>query len=219
MIATETVRNCRIAILTPDGNVIKQWDARPERLDTDILLFHNAIPFIGELIALVDAAPRLWAHSSVVGIGPNAAYTNSDHRSSWSVTLDSPELPEAARTYDAMCRAAEGSYITEYIRSVNRHAEVSRGSGYELLRYSEGQFFKEHVDLVRDHPILSARRLAVVAFGNDNFEGGELYFPRQNVTIKPEAGALVIFPANFTHPHESLPVVRGTKYSLVTWFF
>lgn len=215
--ATETVRVCRIAILDPSGAVIRQWDSRPERIDADILLFHNALPFLPELVALAEANPELWALSSVVNT-EGASYANPAHRSSWCAPLEAPGLPRDALKYQAMCQAAEGSYIVEYLRSVNRHAEVTKDSGYELIRYAEGQFFKEHVDVVRDHPTLAGRRLAVVAFGNDNFEGGELFFPRQNLTVKPETGALVLFPANFTHPHEVKPVTKGTRYSLVTWF-
>lgn len=34
---------------------------------------------------------------------------------------------------------------------------------------------------------------------NDDYDGGELFFPTQNLTYKPELGSLVIFPSNYLH--------------------
>jgi len=53
---------------------------------------------------------------------------------------------------------------------------------------------------------------------NDNYTGAELYFPRQQFYNKDiEVGDLILWPSQVTHPHESLPVYEGTKYSLVLW--
>lgn len=53
---------------------------------------------------------------------------------------------------------------------------------------------------------------------NDDYKGAELYFPRQQMYNKDiEIGDLVLWPSQVTHPHESLPILEGTKYSLVLW--
>lgn len=53
---------------------------------------------------------------------------------------------------------------------------------------------------------------------NDGYTGAELYFPRQQIHNKDiEVGDLLIWPSQVTHPHESLPIYEGTKYSLVLW--
>ncbi|WP_127714881.1 2OG-Fe(II) oxygenase [Halobacteriovorax sp. HLS] len=43
-------------------------------------------------------------------------------------------------------------------------------------------------------------------------EGGELLFPVQNVKVSPELGKAVIFPCNFSYPHTSMPVIKGSKH-------
>ena len=51
-----------------------------------------------------------------------------------------------------------------------------------------------------------------------DFEGGELNFPVQNINNGDwEAGELLMWPGQVTHPHESLAMKSGVKYGLVVW--
>ena len=53
---------------------------------------------------------------------------------------------------------------------------------------------------------------------NDDYVGGELVFPRQDVSnINIPAGKLLLFPGAVTHPHECVDLINGTKYSLTIW--
>lgn len=95
-----------------------------------------------------------------------------------------------------------------------------------ILRYREGQFYKRHVDNLllssRFQEVeqgIPTRDISVVGYLNDGFEGGETYFDRQSVTVQPQAGAVLLFPAYFTHPHASLPVRKGQKYAFTSWLF
>jgi hypothetical protein len=53
---------------------------------------------------------------------------------------------------------------------------------------------------------------------NNNFDGGDLIFPRQNYnnTDLP-VGHAVMFPGTLTHCHYTKPMISGTKYSLTSW--
>lgn len=54
---------------------------------------------------------------------------------------------------------------------------------------------------------------------NDGYRGAELDFPRQGVTNRDvPVGSLLVWPSLVTHPHQSRPLVDGTKYSLTIWF-
>ena len=95
-----------------------------------------------------------------------------------------------------------------------------------ILRYQPGQFYKRHVDnlLLRSRLEEAAkgipiRDVSIVGYLNGGFAGGETYFDRQNLKVKPQMGNVVVFPAFWTHPHQSLPVTEGVKYSFVTWLF
>jgi hypothetical protein len=53
---------------------------------------------------------------------------------------------------------------------------------------------------------------------NDYYKGGVLNFPRQEVTNEScQVGDVLYWPSEVTHPHESLPLEKGVKYSLVIW--
>ncbi|WP_448379868.1 prolyl hydroxylase family protein [Gloeomargarita sp.] len=95
-----------------------------------------------------------------------------------------------------------------------------------ILRYRPGQFYQRHVDNVLLHSRrmelaqgIPTRDVGIVGYLNDDFTGGETYFDRQQVMVKPQTGAVVVFPAYYTHPHQALPVQSGVKYAMTTWLF
>ncbi|MEL6221123.1 MAG: 2OG-Fe(II) oxygenase [Cyanobacteria bacterium J06627_8] len=95
-----------------------------------------------------------------------------------------------------------------------------------ILRYRTHQFYKRHVDNIllssRFQEVqqgIPTRDISVVGYLNDDFEGGETYFDRQDVKVKPQAGSVLLFPSYFTHPHQSLPILKGTKYAFTSWLF
>ena len=90
--------------------------------------------------------------------------------------------------------------------------ELRYWEAVNLVRYGPGEHFQEH----HDHGFSYNCTVSLVAYPNDNYEGGELYFRLQDLTITPEAGDLFVFPSNFMYPHRAMPVKSGVKYSMVT---
>jgi hypothetical protein len=90
----------------------------------------------------------------------------------------------------------------------------SSDRGYQLLRYSEGGFYKEHTDSF----VLEQRTISCSIILNDDFEGGEFSFFNGTKIIKPKKYSAIVFPSNFMYPHEVMEVKKNTRYSLVTWF-
>jgi Rps23 Pro-64 3,4-dihydroxylase Tpa1-like proline 4-hydroxylase len=84
-----------------------------------------------------------------------------------------------------------------------------------FVRYvSPTGYFAPHHD---DSPS-TVRTITAVMYLNDDYEGGRLVFPRlDNVTVKPEAGDLIVFPASYLYEHESTLVSSGTKYCVVSF--
>jgi hypothetical protein len=94
------------------------------------------------------------------------------------------------------------------------HCSIIEDSGYELLKYETGQFYKEHTDSYNIHPRAVSCSFAL----NDNFEGGEFAFFDRELKYKLKKGSAILFPSNFMYPHEIMPVTKGTRYSIITWF-
>lgn len=84
---------------------------------------------------------------------------------------------------------------------------------YGILKYGVGQQFTNHVD---DHPDYH-RRISTVYYMNDDYEGGEINFPRFGVTHKPKANEMLVFPSTFVYNHSVSPVTAGTRYAVVSW--
>jgi Rps23 Pro-64 3,4-dihydroxylase Tpa1-like proline 4-hydroxylase len=86
---------------------------------------------------------------------------------------------------------------------------------YEPLNFVKyrhpNNYFKLHVDHGPEH----FRTVSAVLYLNDDYEGGELVFPRlDNLVIKPKFGDIVVFPSNYPYVHESKNILSGTKYSV-----
>lgn len=91
---------------------------------------------------------------------------------------------------------------------------ISTDSGYTLLRYKEGGFYKQHTDSAK----LALRSVSMSFNLNDDYEGGEFAFFDRELIFNLKKGSVIVFPSNFMYPHEIMPVTKGTRYSVVTWF-
>jgi predicted 2-oxoglutarate/Fe(II)-dependent dioxygenase YbiX len=104
--------------------------------------------------------------------------------------------------------------------------ELHKGFGFDrefsfdahvVLSYSaEGKhFFSAHRD--NGAPTTVDRAFAVSLNLNDDYDGGELIFPEYAaVKVKPPAGAAAVFSCSLLH--EALPVTRGRRFALTTFF-
>jgi predicted 2-oxoglutarate/Fe(II)-dependent dioxygenase YbiX len=76
-------------------------------------------------------------------------------------------------------------------------------------------FFGAHRD--NGAPTTTDRSFAVSLNLNDDFEGGELVFPEYSgVKVSPPIGAAAVFSCSVLH--EALPVTRGRRFVLTTFF-
>jgi Rps23 Pro-64 3,4-dihydroxylase Tpa1-like proline 4-hydroxylase len=103
--------------------------------------------------------------------------------------------------------------ITKYIEEFPE-LEIKSDTGYTLLKYEEGGFYVQHVDSYKEQP----RTISCSFCLNDDYEGGEFAFFDRAIKYKPKKGSVIMFPSNFMFPHEIMPVERGTRYSIITWF-
>lgn len=56
--------------------------------------------------------------------------------------------------------------------------------------------------------------LAGLFYLNDDYEGGELYFPNQNIQFKPKAGAAYFFPGDMNYIHGVTEIKSGVRYTV-----
>ncbi len=101
----------------------------------------------------------------------------------------------------------------------------------QVHRYGPNEHFAAHHDY--HNPETQQARIeaegqrtwTLIVYLNDDFEGGETYFPLLDIKVKPKRGMLVAWnnltvtgEVNPYTEHESLPVVIGEKNLLSKWF-
>ena len=89
---------------------------------------------------------------------------------------------------------------------------IQQHSETHFVRYSPGHYYTPHTDTGIHR---TDRYFTVIAYLNDDFEGGKTSFPTLNYAVSPQGGKAVIFPSTYLHCAE--PVISGEKYVLVSW--
>lgn len=99
--------------------------------------------------------------------------------------------------------------------------DYARYWGINVIYYEAFNFVKyegqgTHFNIHADHGPAYNTTVSAVIYINDDYEGGDLKFPRlDNLVYKPKVGDIAIFPSNYIYEHASLPMVSGTKYCVV----
>lgn len=147
-------------------------------------------------------------------------------------------LPKEFQTlYDS--RFANLRPKIEYFFSLS----LSKSTQVQVLEYREGSFYLRHSDdssEMRDKEgktvgfktVAPERKITSVLFTTsyttnpidlEHFSGGELLFnflcdeKGNTITLRPEAGDMVVFLSNPYFSHEVLPVKKGFRLSLAQW--
>jgi Rps23 Pro-64 3,4-dihydroxylase Tpa1-like proline 4-hydroxylase len=99
-----------------------------------------------------------------------------------------------------------------------KHCGINIGTLHQIYasKYPAGRAIGPHVDSYEGD---SHRVLSAVLYLNNDYEGGELFFPNQNVKIKPEPGSVVVFPSVDPYYHQSLEVISGMKYAVPGFWY
>jgi predicted 2-oxoglutarate/Fe(II)-dependent dioxygenase YbiX len=154
-----------------------------------------------------------WVKTTIGSIGN----VDASIRSAETIVISYPHIIEKNKKVrhklDKYVFVSAGLAIKKYNEKFPL-AKIEEDSGYELLRYKEGQFYTQHTDSFKARPRAVSCSFAL----NDNYEGGEWGFFDREMVIKAPKGSAVLFPSNFMYPHEIMPVTKGTRYSVITWF-
>lgn len=89
--------------------------------------------------------------------------------------------------------------------------------GYHTQKWEPGAYARLHSDNTDAHGKSGAftrSRYAGFLYLNDDFEGGLLRFPDQDIEIKPEVGMLAVFDGGFNNMHEVSLITSGVRYTI-----
>lgn len=93
-------------------------------------------------------------------------------------------------------------------------------TGTTIVRWLPGQFQNPHADkelhegpdagMPNDFPCYD---LSSLFYLNEDYEGGELYFPLQDIKFKPKRGAAYFFPGDMNYIHGVTEIKSGIRYT------
>jgi hypothetical protein len=129
-----------------------------------------------------------------------------------SVRLDATPLLSNT-VYEALYKRCLPNYIDAYPVLSNANLSVQEmklqktriGGGYHMWHYETSGIS------------VATRKLVYMVYLNDVVEGGETEFLYYHRRLKPKAGTMVIFPAEFTHTHRGNPPISNEKYIINGW--
>lgn len=176
-----------------------------------IYLFENALdePTCQEIIRRFESDERKIAG---LAYGPDGPFVHPHKK---SIDLHISSLPEWKDLDIRIFQSCEDA-LRQFLE---KHYELSGGplrdTGYNIQRSEPGDHFKPHIDSA--FGVTVVRRMALIWYLNDVEEGGETVFEFQGVSVKPKRGDLIIFPPFWTHRHEGVTPVSGTKYIITTF--
>lgn len=91
----------------------------------------------------------------------------------------------------------------------------------QVVRWIRGYELKPHADKENPngypHPF-PWRDFATLVYLNDDYVGGEIYWPNKNKELKPKKGTLAIFPGTLEFLHGVRDTTEGTRYTLPSFF-
>lgn len=98
--------------------------------------------------------------------------------------------------------------------------EMLTTSHIGFLSESHGDFTELHYDwdIIKVDGKTISKPLVMIVYLNDVDQGGDIFFPISNRTVKTEKGKAAIFPCHFTFPHMTTPVINSNKHIMRVTF-
>lgn len=130
-------------------------------------------------------------------------------------------------------RSSEGTAFLPHdedlvVQLINRRIAIATGTHPQngealyVMRYTPGQEYKPHLDALAG--IRHQRAWTAIAYLNQDYEGGSTVFTELSISVRGEAGDLLIFSnidregrADYRMRHCGTPVTRGVKWIATRW--
>lgn len=186
----------------------------------NIVYFKGVITNIDEIIDLIESLNSIAVSPWETWYAHNDTHEYGSFKSLRRALLDEESDPDIKNKCEYLIRSLAdymSQCATEYSKIYNIdqsdlqyaiYALNHEGTKFGINKYFENRHMGPHVDW---NEFNNDIRFTIVVYLNDDYEGGEIYFNNQNVTIKPKAGSIVMFPSKLPYLHESLNITKGRK--------
>ena len=101
------------------------------------------------------------------------------------------------------------------------HGRAVKPNTAHAQKWEVGAFANPHSDnsdFAGNPNAFEINKYVGILYLNENYSGGELYFPHHDITIKPEAGMFITFPGGVENIHGVTEITEGTRYTMVSFW-
>lgn len=90
----------------------------------------------------------------------------------------------------------------------------------QIVRWFEGMNQPPHADDMTNTETkgYDHRHYGSILYLNDNYSGGNTYYPEHNIKIEPVAGTLAIHPGDPEHLHGVTEIFGGMRYTIASFW-
>jgi predicted 2-oxoglutarate/Fe(II)-dependent dioxygenase YbiX len=153
--------------------------------------------------------------------------TETHHNEDGTVIYDSGYWDGRVATYPSIMKTSPET--VDVIRSIVKRLKIEIDNFFDvnasptspaLVRWLPGNFQMPHADKElhigddagkpNDFPWYD---IATIIYLNDDYEGGELYFPNQEIQFKPKRGGAYFFPGDMNYIHGITEITGGIRYT------
>jgi hypothetical protein len=183
-------------------------------------VLENPSEFISDIEGLVEIKNLQWFEAGSNNGDVADTMIQKSIRDCWAISIPPydkhPEIREQGGALPLLHDYLNAGLIPVFKDYCAEHAAFHWGEneGWQLLKYGSGHHFVNHYDDSKQYP----RTISTSYYLNDNYEGGEIEFPRFGLKIKPKANQMIMFPANYVYNHTVHQVTSGLRYAVVGWW-
>jgi PKHD-type hydroxylase len=118
------------------------------------------------------------------------------------------------------------NFIQELRTTMLEHVEIVferklKANTSHAQKWGVGGFASPHSDNSDFDGVPNAfeiNKYVTLLYLNDNFDGGEIYFPQHNIEIKPQKGMLLSFPGGHENIHGVREVTSGERHTMMAFW-
>ena len=115
----------------------------------------------------------------------------------------------------------------KYLKKVEK--EIEKVADYSYV-YCDNLNFVKWWDGYEQHPHADGeepdgtphpypwRKFGCVYYLNNDYKGGEIYFPNFDLSIKPKPNTMIFFPGDVKHLHGVKNVSKGTRHTIASFW-
>tara|TARA_R100000084_G_C4595794_1_gene120686 strand:- start:216 stop:737 length:522 start_codon:yes stop_codon:yes gene_type:complete len=106
--------------------------------------------------------------------------------------------------------------VKQYFKKYNLNSNIKTSTSNNIQHYQANTgYVNLHYERSCKYP---NRQLVYMLYLNTINDGGGTEFPYQKITFNAIKGDLIIWPADFTHPHKGVISKTEEKYIATGWF-